>query len=65
MTLLRQAILSNKEAEGFLTDGFPRELSQSKIFEEQILEISCRLLSVVSHAYMYILRTSDLKEYET
>ena len=38
VTLLRQAILSNKEAVGFLIDGFPRELSQSKIFEEQVYQ---------------------------
>ena len=51
VTLLRQAILSNKEAVGFLIDGFPRELSQSKIFEEQVLEISCK--SVFSHTRAY------------
>ena len=37
VTLLRQAMLSmHKEAVGFLIDGFPRELSQHKIFEEQV-----------------------------
>ncbi len=37
VTLLRQEILSvHKEAVGFLIDGFPRKLSQHKIFEEQV-----------------------------
>ena len=64
VTLLRQAILSNKEAVGFLIDGFPRELSQSKIFEEQVLEISFKLvfLSHLSCIHVYIPRTTDLKK---
>ena len=34
--LLKEAILSSPGSEGFLIDGFPRELSQGKIFIEQV-----------------------------
>ena len=42
MTLLKDAILSNLEAVGYLIDGFPRELSQGKIFTQQV-EPDCTL----------------------
>lgn len=34
--LLKSAILSQREAKGFLIDGFPRELSQADMFESQV-----------------------------
>ncbi len=38
VALLKAELLSpaNKEATGFIIDGFPRELSQYKIFKEQV-----------------------------
>ena len=34
--LLKSAILSKPEANGFLIDGFPRELTQAHMFEKQV-----------------------------
>ena len=37
MSLLKTAMLERDEANGFLIDGFPREMEQAKIFEENVL----------------------------
>ena len=37
MSLLKAAMLERNEANGFLIDGFPREMEQAKIFEENVL----------------------------
>lgn len=34
--LLKEAMLSSPGSEGFLIDGFPRELPQGKIFIDQV-----------------------------
>ncbi|KAI9188620.1 adenylate kinase-domain-containing protein, partial [Polychytrium aggregatum] len=40
--LLRQAMDAAKDCPGFLIDGFPRQLDQAKVFEEQIA--ACKLV---------------------
>ena len=37
MSLLKTAMLERGEANGFLIDGFPREMEQAKIFEKNVL----------------------------
>ena len=37
--LLKAAMLSSPGAQGFLIDGFPRELHQGRMFTEQVLRI--------------------------
>lgn len=34
VSLLKAAMLEREQANGFLIDGFPREMEQAKIFEE-------------------------------
>ena len=36
MSLLKTAMLERDEAHGFLLDGFPREMVQAKMFEENV-----------------------------
>jgi len=42
--LLKEAMLSSPGSEGFLIDGFPRELPQGKIFIDQVYD--CTLVLV-------------------
>ena len=37
--LLKAAMLSSPGAQGFLIDGFPRELHQGRMFTEQVLRV--------------------------
>ena len=37
MSLLKDAMLERDQANGFLIDGFPREMEQAKIFEENVI----------------------------
>lgn len=36
ISLLRDAMRENKDAPGFLIDGFPREISQGEQFEQEV-----------------------------
>jgi len=37
LKLVKQKIDDNKDAKGFLIDGFPRTLDQAKAFEENVI----------------------------
>jgi len=43
LTLLKEAMLKNKDAKGFLIDGYPRELEQGTRFESEITAPACVL----------------------
>jgi len=36
LTLLKEAMIKNKAANGFLIDGYPRELNQGVRFESEV-----------------------------
>ena len=40
VSLLKDAMLKRDQANGFLIDGFPREMEQAKIFEENVITCS-------------------------
>ena len=58
-TLLRSALEEKEGSQGFLIDGFPRELEQAHIFEEEVgsstnrrhapIVYVCLCLQVLSH----------------
>jgi len=52
--LLKEAMLSSPGSEGFLIDGFPRELPQGKIFIDQVqIPTDCfhyALLNLTEHS---------------
>ena len=52
--LLKEAMLSSPGSEGFLIDGFPRELPQGKIFIDQVqIPTECfhyALLNLTEHS---------------
>ena len=41
LTLLKEAMLKNTEAKGFLIDGYPRELEQGTRFEAEVSHPTC------------------------
>ena len=66
VTLLKAAMLERDQANGFLIDGFPREMEQAKIFEENVnfrlynCHCSCTyFLQVCSCARVLLFKCSD------
>ena len=50
MSLLKAAMLERDGANVFLIDGFPREMEQAKIFEENVLII--HYTTTIIHVHM-------------
>ena len=55
MSLLKSAMLERDQANGFLIDGFPREMEQAKIFEENVMKYMLYTTAII-HNHVYICR---------
>ena len=47
MSLLKREMEEKRSSPGFLIDGFPRELEQAKMFEEQVGVTVCYVCTYI------------------
>ena len=53
LNMIKEAMVANKDANGFLIDGYPRQVDQGKEFENEVCFFNIILTSVAIRAGLF------------